>query len=52
MNTSATWILWLKIFGLIGLILGLFAYLTTVTIIFVPFIFAIVLNVALAPVVS
>jgi putative permease len=52
MNTKASWILWLKIFGLLGLILAAFAYLTTVTIIFIPFICAVVLNVMLAPVIS
>lgn len=52
MDSKATWILWLKIFGLLALIIALFAYLSTVTVIFVPFLLAVVLNVMLAPVIS
>jgi putative permease len=51
-DSKSTWILWLKIFGLIGLVVVAFAYLTTVTVLFVPFICAIVLNVIFAPLAS
>lgn len=52
MDSKSTWILWLKIFGLFAIIIALFAYLSTITVIFVPFLLAIVLNVMLAPVIS
>lgn len=52
MDSKASWILWLKIFGLLALIIALFAYLSTVTVIFVPFLLAIVLNVMLSPIIS
>lgn len=52
MNSKSTWILWLKIFGLLALLIAGFAFLSTVTVIFVPFLLAIVLNVMLTPVVS
>ncbi len=52
MDVKSTWILWLKIFGLFALILGGFAYLSTVPVIFVPAMLAIVLNVILSPVVN
>jgi putative permease len=52
MDTKASWILWLKIFGVLALLLAVFAYMTTVTVIFVPFLCAVVLNVMLSPIVS
>ena len=52
MNNKSTWLLWLKIFGILGLVLMLFVMLTTVTVLFVPFMCAIVLNVVFSPLVA
>lgn len=52
METKSSWILWLKIFGLLSLLLVGFAYLSTVTLIFYPLLCAIILNVLLSPVVA
>ena len=50
--SRGSWVLWLKVLGLLALILGLFGYIATVPVLFVPFIVAIVLNATFAPVVS
>ncbi len=51
-NSGSVWILWLKIFGLLGLVIAGFGMLASVTVLFIPFLCAVILNVLLAPLVA
>ncbi len=52
MNQRSTWLLWLKIFGVLGMLAAGFAFLATIKVIFIPLLLAVVLNVLLAPLVA
>jgi putative permease len=51
-SVRGAWLVWVKIAGLLSLIVLGFAYLTTVKVLFIPFLCAVILNVLLAPLVA
>ena len=51
-DNKGTWLLWLKIFGVLTAVLLAFAALATIKVLFIPVLVAIILNVLLAPIAS